>query len=257
MLSKDEIYRVWTPIESPWSRWVKPVLFAFMDAVFEVSPARAISFESGWVPAAGDAAIIVDLPGDDGVLWGMHLARSGYRPIPLYNALPFPLGMKMSVLRSRPQTTVNVELILAALYRETTTLQQIPMSKEAPPAFLLDADRRIACVDPEPGCFDNRSVCFSTDFPSAEYLLAQGIRNVIIVQKNTTVNGDLVQTLLSWQGAGIQLYRKKSGDAAPPSSVVMERPSFLRSLLYRIGVSLRLRRGEMGGFGGIVPSSGG
>jgi hypothetical protein len=88
-------------------------------------------------------------------------------------------------------------------------------------------------------------------------LLAQGIRNVIVVQKNTNVSGDLVQTLLAWQGAGIQLFRKKSGDAAPPSSVVMERPSFLRSLWYRIGVAVGLRRGELGGFGGIVPSAGG
>jgi len=150
-----------------------------------------------------------------------------------------------------------VEPILAALYRETTTLQQIPLAKDAPPAFLLDADRRVARIDLAPGSFDNRSVCLSTDFPSAEFLLAQGIRQAVIVQENASVAGDLIQALLGWQRSGIALFRKKSSDAGPPVSVVVEKPSFLRAFWHRLGVALGLRRGELGAFGGIVPSSGG
>jgi hypothetical protein len=257
MLNRDEIHQIWAPPEALWSRWVKPVLFAFMDGVFEVPPARAASFETDWVPAAGTTAIIVDLPGDEGVLWGIQLAQSGYRPIPLYNALPFPLNAKMSAADSRPLSVVDVEPILAALCREATALQQISLANDAPPAFLLDAARRVARFDPAPGRFDNRSVCFSTDFPSAEFLQTQGIRKAIIVQENTNVAGDLVQVLLSWQRSGIQLFRRKSGEAGPATPVVVERPSFLRTLWYRISVMLGLRRGELGGFGAIVPSSGG
>ncbi len=35
MPSKDEIYRIWAPPEALWSRWVKPILFSFVDGVFE------------------------------------------------------------------------------------------------------------------------------------------------------------------------------------------------------------------------------
>jgi hypothetical protein len=256
MLSKDEIYRVWAPPEAPWSRWVKPVLFAFMDGVFEIRAARAVRFDAGWVPAPGDAAMVIDLPRDDGVLWGIQLARLGYRPIPLYNALPFPWNEKMSVPDSRSASTVDVEPILAALHRETNALSQIQLPSEAPPAFLLDADRRIARTDPEPGRFDNRSVCFPTDFPSAQFLLERGIRRAVIVQENTSIAGDLAQTLVAWQRNGIEILRKKSKDTDPPVQVIVQ-PSFLRLLWYRISVALGLRRSELGGFGGIVPSSSG
>src|SRR5207302_10946527 len=130
---------------------------------------RSTHVKTDWVPAPGSSAIVVDLPGEDGINFAIELARHGYRPIPLYNALPFPLSEKLSPPHARSKTTVDVVSILAAICRETATLQQIHLSPVAPPAFLLDADRRIARIDPATGIFDNRSVCFETDFPSADF----------------------------------------------------------------------------------------
>lgn len=257
MPTKDEIYRIWAPPQARWSRWVKPVLFAFMDGVFEVPPGRAQPFPSDWVPAPGAAAIVVDLPCDRGVLWGIQLARLGYQPVPLYNALPFSINERMSEPDSRSPSTVDVEPIVAALFREASTLVQIQLSANAPPAFLLDSNRRIARFKPSPGCFDNRSVCFSTDFPSAQLLLEHGIRGAIVVQESTEIADDLLLVLVAWQERGIELLCKNPEDATAPIPLVVKRPSFLRLLWRHIRIAFGYRRGELGAFGEIVtPSSG-
>lgn len=224
-----------------------------MDGVFEIGPAQSTPFNSEWVPRPGSAAIIVDLPGEYGVLWGIELARLGYRPIPLYNALPFPPAAKVSQEAERPATTVDVESILAALMRETDTLKQIALPANAPPAFLLDADRLNARIDLSPGVFDNRSVCFSTDFPTAQFLFANGIRTAIILQRDE-VRSDLMQALLPWQQSGIEILQKNTGESLCP--VVLKKPSFLERLVYKLSVWFGLKRGELG-FGGIVASGSG
>jgi hypothetical protein len=256
-MNKDEVYRVWAPPEIPWSRWVKPVLFSLMDSRFEVRAPKMNQFNTNWVPRPGAAvAMVVDVPGEAGVLWGVQLARSGYRPVPLYNALPFPPSKRMSP-ETRPESTVDAESIMAALFRETPALKEIHLSEEAPPAFLLDANRRTARNAPSPGRFDNRSVCFSTDFPSAAFLFSRHIKEVIVVQRGNDVAGDLLLVLLEWQKAGIHLLRKDPADMAPPKSVLLEPPSLLRRLWYKLSVAVGLRRGELGGFGGIIPSASG
>ncbi|HEY2914013.1 MAG TPA: hypothetical protein VGK21_11685 [Candidatus Angelobacter sp.] len=255
-MNKDEIYRIWAPSDAPWSRWVKPVLFSFMDSRFDLRQPTITQFNTDWASSHGQTVIVVDLPGEEGVLWGVRLARLGYRPIPLYNALPFPPSEKMFPA-TRPECTVDVLPILTALYREAAALQEIHLVADAPPAFLLDADRRISRKDLEPGVFDNRSVCFTTDFPSAEFLSSRQITQAIVLQRGSNVAGDLLLVLLEWQKAGIQLLRKDPMEAASPKPVVVEPPSLLRRLWYRISVALTLRRAELGGFGGIVESASG
>lgn len=257
MLSKDQIYQVWAPPQAVWSRWVKPVLFAFADGSAEDAPSLVIDFPAQYLPAPGTSAMIIELPGQEGVLWGIELARLGYRPVALYNALPFPPQEKLARPASRTESTVNVEPILAALVHETAALQQIQLPLDAPPAFLLDADRRLAIKDPAPGRFDNRSVCFYTDFPSAEFLLARGIRQVVVVQKDVSVAADLLQPLLAWQKSGIKLLRLEPAGRHSPLPIVVDEPSFLRRLWYQLGVMVGLRRGELGAFGRIVPSGSG
>ncbi|PYY13420.1 MAG: hypothetical protein DMG61_13400, partial [Acidobacteria bacterium] len=127
----------------------------------------------------------------------------------------------------------------------------------APPAFLLDADRRIARIDPATGIFDNRSVCFETDFPSADFLLAHSIASVIVLQKGSDISGDLAQTLLTWQRKGVHVLLKQIDASDHPRPVVVQQPSLLHRLWYRISVALSLRRSELGAFGEIVPSAGG
>ena len=256
MPTKHEIYNIWAPRDAVWSGWVKPVLYSFMDGVFENPSLQPVKLDLNWVPPAGSAGIVLDLPGADGVIWGIQLARSGYRPVPLYNALPFPLNETLMAPKLRHESTVHVDPIVGALVGATAILSELKLSSAAPPVFLLDADRRLAKVDPRPGRFDNRSVCFTTDFPSASFLLSHGIATVILVQEDTFIGNDLLQVLLEWQTGGISLLRKKARDSASPKSFRVKRPFFLRLLWYRISVAVGLRRSELGGFGGIVPSSG-
>ena len=91
----------------------------------------------------------------------------------------------------------------------------------SPPGFLLDADRRIAGVNPVAGVFDNRSVCFETDFPSADFLLAHGIGSVVVVQIGDDIAGDLAQALLAWQARGIHVQLKDIQKSGSPRQIVV------------------------------------
>ena len=257
MPKKDEILRIWAPSECPWSPWVKPVLFSFMDGVFDVRSVGSIVFDREWVPKPGSTAIVIDLPGEEGVMWGLKLAGLGYRPVPLYNALPFAIGDKMISPSSRPATTVHVEAILAALVREAVNLEKLRLLPSAPPAFLLDADRRLARTEIRPGIFDNRSVCFTTDFPSASFLLEHGIRSVTVVQEGTKFAPDLLPTLVAWQHGGIEIQRKRYRNPQPLEPVVVKKASFLNWLWFRLTVALGFYKGELGALGEIVPASSG
>lgn len=227
-----------------------------MDGSLEPDSESSVRLETSWIPAPGSFAIVVDLPGIDGVVWGMELAYRGFRPIPLYNALPFPLREKSITPQLRSKSTVNVEPILEALYWQTPRLEKLYLSSAAPPAFLLDADRRIARIDPEPGVFDNRSVCFESDFPSGEFLFVHNIQQVMLLQHDSDIAGDLSAILLSWQSHGIQIFRKRVTIAGPAVHVTVQTPSLWRHLWFRISVALGLRRGELGAFGRLVPSAG-
>jgi hypothetical protein len=254
-LAKNDVYEIWAPSQGPWSPWVKPVVFAFMDGVFSGRTARNMRFKDEWVPRAGTTALVIDLPCEDGVLWGIHLAALGYRPVPLYNALPFPMNEKMSPPALKSVSTVNVAPILAALHEGASALARVNLAIEAPPAFLLDSDRTIARADIVPGIFDNRSVCFPTDFPSSTFLVTHGIRDVIVVSNNSKISEDLKEILFSWQRDGIRLLaRYRDNDPVP---LQVKQASFVRILWRRLTIALGLRRGELGGFGRVVSSSSG
>jgi hypothetical protein len=257
MASKDEIHKIWAPPGGMWSPWVKPVLFSFTDAIYSVPPTRSFVLQKEWVPKTGSTAFVVDLPEEAGILWGIRMAELGYRPVPLYNALPFAIGDKLGTPSSRPTSTVHVEPILGALVRESTTLGKLKLPLNSPPAFLLDSDRRTAKTDILPGVFDNRSVCFITDFPSAAFLIEHGINKVVVVQGITKFPPDLTPVLIAWQQGGIKIFRKLYQDTEPPAAVVVEKPSFLSRIWFRLSVALGFHRGELGAFGEIVPASSG
>src|SRR4051812_36295429 len=109
MIYSDALYLLWAPAESPWSPWVKPVLFAQWSA--EELPVRDVeAAEIEWTPPAdGRTALVCDLPGGYGVAVSTALAvRWGYRPILLYNALPGPRSST-----GRAATAVDVRYIQA------------------------------------------------------------------------------------------------------------------------------------------------
>lgn len=243
MDDRDALYLTWAPPTSPWAAWAKPVLFA--HATRAGGSVAAVDL-TGLPPNDGATAVVVDLPGPTGVAAAVLLARAGYRPVPLYNAVP-----------GGPAAAVDVGPILAALSSTADDLRATSLPTDATPAFLLDAGRRFARGPLGPGVFDNRSVSLPTDFPSAERLRAGGIRRVFLIQPTTAApQADLAHTLRRWQAAGLPVLRYATdAPARPPAVIDVARPGGFRSMWHGLIAVAGLRRHPLGGFGGLLPVS--
>jgi hypothetical protein len=259
-MTKEEIFAIWAPDNSPWSRWVKPVLFAHLDLE---TPPGAITETSGnlvGIPSStGTVALVVDLPGAEGVAVGVALAGRGYRPVPLYNALPLPLGHPpVDSMTGRETAAVNMLPIMTALRYGATPLQlaQSNLPPHAPPAFLLDANRRAEGRTIEPGDFDNRSISFTSDFPSANFLSTEGIQRVMLMQKDRLEpRSDLDQTLRGWQDGGLKLERARLDLPFQSEFFVVARPPWYGALFQRTLSAMGWRRTGAGGFGAWMPET--
>jgi len=257
MTSRQEIFSAWAPDASLWSRWAKPVLFAHLDSALSQIPVRESAADLNWAPPPAEkAAFVLDLPGSEGVLNGIALATMGYRPVPLYNAIPLPYGQRLlDPLSNVSVAAVDLLPILSALRTGAAPLAQLNLPADAPPAFLLDANRR-GTRKMIPDEFDNRSVSFTTDFPSGTFLYAQGIRQIILLQKATLEpQADLAHTLRRWQDAGLALRRARLDVAEPAQPFEIPKPLWYRAMFQRALAGLGLRRARGGGFGAWVPNS--
>lgn len=256
--NKDEIFAIWAPEDSLWSPWPKPVLFAHLDSALSYSPTAESFVDVSWSPdPAEKIALILDLPGRDGARLGLALAARGYRPVPLYNAIPTPFtARQLDPLTGRMVCAVDVLPILCALRQGAERLAQIALPPDAPPAFLLDANRHGDIRKMLPNEFDNRSVCFTTDFPSANFLQANGINKALLVQKNALFpQSDLAHTLRRWQDAGIVLERVRLDFPGLPERFEVSRPTWYGAMFQRALAALGLRRAKAGGFGAWVPEA--
>lgn len=253
-MNREKIFRIWAPDDSPWSPWVKPVLFAHLGQPYEASSEMAQSVS--WSPPASEkVALVVNLPGADGIFTGIALAERGYRPVPLYNAVPLPYGEIADPPTRKSVSAVHVVPIVRALEAKTDALAQLKLRPDAPPAFLLDFDRRGEGRKIEPGEFDNRSVSFTTDFPSAIFLTAQGIQRAILIQKDDIdIQSDLAHTLRRWQDGGLRLERLQL-DNPSPEVFQVPRPSWYGAMFQRVLSQLGLRHADSGGFGNWVHDS--
>jgi len=255
-MTKEEIFEMWAPPGARWSPWVKPVLFACMEHEPLAPASVPADLDASWLPPAEDnVALVLDLPGADGVRIGVALAARGYRPVPLYNAVPGPTTIAVVSLGiGASASLVDVAPILAALWHGTPLLQRTRLDPESPPAFLLDADRRGEGRLPTPGRFDNRSISFTTDFPSAIFLAAHGIRRAVLVQATGEhPQPDLAHTLRRWQDGEIVIELKRLDVPGPPFQIEVRKPSGFGLLWNRALRMLGLRRHRLGGFGGFVP----
>jgi len=245
-MTKEEIYAIWAPSDSIWSRWAKPVLFAHVDSPLSFASVVESELDMTWAPPVGEqAALVIDLPGAEGVFAGLTLAKAGYRPVPLYNALPLPFGHSST---SQSAEAVDVWPIVAALRTGAEQLASRSLSTNAPPAFLLDSCRRAGYIGPSD--FDNRSVSFTTDFPSANFLAAQGIRRIVLIQNDLNLpQEDLAHTLLRWQDGGFQIEVFRIGISEKPQLIKVPRPSWYGVMFQKALISLGLRRSVFGGFG--------
>lgn len=211
----------------------------------------------------------------------MRLAPLGYRPVPLYNAAPGPkgtltghMGIQSASLRIEPTSAppppeigpetlpplpialVNVWNVVNAIAGKTALLKSLALPLDASPAFLLDADRRLGLGAATPGRFDNRSISFPTDFPSANLILSCGYRRAVLIQGMVSQpQPDLAHTLRRWQEAGVGIsIRIPEGEGfSPPQPIDVRRPSAFRSLWYALLVKMGLKKYPLGGFGGMVP----
>jgi hypothetical protein len=94
-------------------------------------------------------------------------------------------------------------------------------------------------------------MCFSSDFPSAEFLSRLGVRRVVLAQASgPSAENDIAATLATWKEGGleIQLHRLDVGGLAPCKIG----NSWGRALaqLFRRAI---LRPHPLGGFGATIP----
>jgi hypothetical protein len=256
MMNKDQLFSIWAPDDSPWSPWAKPVLFAYLDVAVPQPAVAEAARDVSWCPPPGEgAALLLDLPGAEGV--HVALALRGYRPVPLYNAVPLPFGEPQTdPLTGKAVAAVNVLPILAALRDGAETLAEMKLTRNAPPAFLLDANRSGGGRKMAPDEFDNRSFSFTTDFPSANFLASHGIKRVILIhQGGVEPQPDLAHSLRRWQDAGFRLERKRIDSSSPLEWFEVARPSWYGAMFQRALLRIGLRRSSTGGFGAWVPEA--
>ncbi len=257
-MNKEEILSIWALDDSPWSRWAKPVLFAHLDSEMSPIPTTEVAGDVSWAPPPGaNTALVLDLPGAEGVLTGVALAGRGYQPVPLYNAVPLPYSeLLLDPLTSKAVAAVDVLPILSALREGAAQLVRTKLPFDAPPVFLLDANRRGTGRTMQPEEFDNRSVSFTTDFPSANFLASRGIQRVMLVQRDRNEpQPDLAHSLRRWQDGGIKLERLRLDLPSQPESFEVARPSWYGAMFQRVLAGIGLRRSGRGGFGAWVPES--
>lgn len=245
-MTRDEIFETWAPPGAPWSGWVKPAPFAHLPSEFppiDPSPAADVA----WASPPKRMAIVVDLPGAASVQYGLALAAVGYRPVPLFNAIPPPTPDAIPVVKVAP--------ILAALQQGAEVLRGIAVTTDAPAAFLLDADRPATHNPPLPGAFDNRSVVFVTDFPSAGRLAAQGLTSALLVRESGSGLGDdLRYALQTWDKQGVAIVSAKwLAEPGGPVPFTLPRRSWWAGLRLRCRTLFGFRRNPSGEFGEFIP----
>lgn len=243
-MNARQAYEVWAPERGLWSPWVKPVLFAepsnVPDGAFRVWSAAVEAMAGRWNRRAlGDVALVIDLPGAEGLALALACAEQGWRPVPLHNSCPGPSAL------------VDNEGLRAGLIEGAKRLAELRLDDSAPPAFVLDALRLGGNV--KPGSFDNRWAVFPQDLPSAARLGAQRIRQVLLVQDGRAQpRDDLAHVLRRWQLAGLPLHSVDVRSGAS-SELQVPAPGRFRGLGYRLLTVLGLHRNAAGGFGAKVP----
>jgi hypothetical protein len=263
-MTNESLYEIWRPNSSPWSQWVKPVVFPFLrpgdHGVDEYS------VQDWLVQLHPDTAVIVDLPGAEGVSTGIAMARAGYLPVLSYNACPTgafagAAPESMSIPSSRPSdppVVVDMSSILTAICGTTKELASLALSPQAPPVFVLDGNRRGSGIPYGPGWFDNRSFVTPADFPSADYFRRHGISKIILLQLTLDINPDLLQVLLRLQRDGMALATQAPWKPWAPRPLVVKPPNFIVSAWEWLRRKIGYRRDPLdGSFGVVLPPSSG
>lgn len=260
-MTNESIYEIWRPADSPWTQWVKPVIFPFLrPAVFDSDD---YLIQDWPLSLRTDMAIVVDLPGAEGISACIAMARAGYRPVLLYNACPnadsgeiSEAGLRAHADATSPPVVVDMSSILAAVCAASKELASLHLPEQAPPVFVLDANRR--GFYSKPGWFDNRSFVTVFDFPSVDYLRRHGISRVVLVQPSTETNIDILQVLLQMQRSGMTIGLQPPWVPWEPRPHVFKPPVFFVTAWEWLHRKIGYRRNDFNSsFGGTIPHSSG
>jgi hypothetical protein len=260
-LTPKELYALWAPADSIWSPWVLPVPFAQLDCTAARKSSDSHHFHLAWLAheKPQDVALVVDLPGEAAIRFGLAVLKLGFRPVPVIDGSPGPAGASNLIGAGPSHSTVDMRGLLRALCQGAEELREYTLAAEAPPAFLLDAGRMENAAADLETAYDNRWKAFPQDFPSGRFLLDQRIRRVVLLHGRylKQPQDDLAHVLLRWQESGIVIESKFAWNEAAPEPITVHRPSWFRVVWYRAIAMLGLRRSDTGGFGDFLRSIGG
>lgn len=240
-MNRLEMFKVWAPEESIWSPWAKPVIFANIKEVSRVKPAlytEEINFSY-----QSNTIVILDLKDAKSINYGLAFAKIGYQVVPLYN----------SVSSKDKNVLIDLENLENHIFHATNELKTIKTRKDANPVFLLDSRRMDSKGKlKNQAYFDNRWSVFPQDMPSSHFLKEKGIEKIVIFRDDFTkpVQNDLSHILFAYQKAGILIVNGHSN-----REIKVKKPTRFSSAMYRLLVTLRLKRNSAGGFGGKVPDT--
>jgi hypothetical protein len=241
-MNKEAIFESWAPRDGMWSLWARPVLFAQMPESASGASFVRLPRDVGWAPAVGEhTVLVVDLPGAESVGMGLSLAERGYRPVPLYNAC------------TGPHEVIDQGPIIAALQAGAKSLAALALH-DAPPVFLLDAERMRPKRPIRGGDFDNRWQVFPQDFPSAALLAERGYTRAIVIQRGSWApQFDLESVLRLWEESGIGIAAKDVLSAEPPWPIRIGPPPWYRQLWHGVKALFGMQQKPRDGFGYVVP----
>lgn len=190
-----EIYRIWAPYGAKWTDWIRPVPFTQLNNV------KAKEYFNNYIPNINyvdccktNIGIIIDLPSYESVNEGIALAKMGFRPIPLYNGT----NGQVEAIATVENTALELSLIWGGLH-----LKNITINDDAPPAFLLDANR-INRFKMSEKVYDNSWDVYSQDVPTAHFLLNNGINGIIL--RSDIIRKDVAKILYDYQKGGLTIF---------------------------------------------------
>ena len=211
---QKEMFKAWAPAGKRWVDWVRPVPFVAMNEYsglyhFTDMTMPTVDFLD---QSCTGAAIIVDLPGAESVKAGIALAKSGYRPIPIFNG---------TVEQQGARATVDNQSVGIALMWGASELGKIEISNDALPAFLVDSNR-MNRFKMDASIFDNSWDVYPQDLPSADYFLESSIHKIVIV--GNSFSRDLKKILYDFQKKKMQILWTKGYEA--PKKITIHRPLY-------------------------------
>ena len=194
MLGK-EIYKIYAPVGTKWTEWVRPVPFIAIDTYNRTPISDWVDRKTMFLKQyEKDTAIFIDLPGKESIELGISLAHTGYRPIPLFNGTDEQIGS---------QATTDTYLIENCLINGSQKLKNISIKNDANPVFLLDSSRTNRYRFKE-SIFDNSWDLYKQDIPTSQYFKESGICKIIVV--GNIIQRDLRKIFFEFQDAGIDFY---------------------------------------------------